>query len=240
MPRILLTEDDPISRAFLLEALRNPAVQISAVSDGDTALAAAKCEHYDLLILDHHMPGVDGDGVLDALRSDAHAASQQSIAIATTADPDPAIHDMLRGAGFIRVLAKPLDAAALHDALRELGILATKPSLDENAGLAASGNAEALCALRELFARELATLDAEFDVLGHDPAALNDRLHRLRAACGFCGAVALGEAAAALTEAARSGDRERFVETLDVFRQNLTATRAALRTALQKEAGRSV
>lgn len=228
--RILLAEDDPVGRAFLLEALRGLGVDATAVGDGEAALDAARREHFDLLILDHHLPGLNGDRVLTVLRADAQAVSQRSITIATTADPDPSIHDMLRAAGFARVLVKPLNATTLHNALHEIGILDTKPPLDNDAGLAASGSVDALRALRELFARDLATLGDELDALRRDPAAFGDRLHRLRAACGFCGAVALGDSTAALADAVRSSDQARIAGRLDAFRLCLNATRAALQS----------
>ncbi|MEO7149295.1 MAG: response regulator [Rhodanobacteraceae bacterium] len=234
MPQILLAADDPISRAFLLEALRGFGVAVTAVVDGNATLDAARHERFDLLILDHRLPGLDGDRVLATLRTDGNALSRETIAIATTADPDSQIHQMLRDTGFSRVLVKPFETPVLRETLRELGIGFASSSLDGVAGVAASRSVEALRALRELFARELATLDGELDSLRRDPAALGERLHRLRAACGFCGAVALGEAAAILTNASQSGDAALVADTLDRFHQNLVVARAVL----QKESGR--
>lgn len=228
MPRTLLAEDDPVSRAFLVESLQGCRIEVIAVGSGDDAIAAARRERFDLLILDHRLPGLDGDRVLTMLRADAGAESRLVLALATTADPDPGVHARLRDAGFAHVLVKPMDAASLRETLRGLGVIVAPSPLDNDAGLAASGSAEALRALRRLLAAELSTLDIELETLRRDPIALGQRLHRLRAACGFCGAKALDGAAAALTDALRSGDATRIAEATTAFRSNLTVTRTVL------------
>lgn len=233
-PRVLLAEDDPVSFAFLAESLRGLGFEVQGVADGQAALKASSGRQFDLLMLDHHLPGLDGDMVLRALRADAVAASRTAIAIATTAEPDPAAHACLRDAGFARVLAKPLDVAHLREALRQLGIgCAQTPDnrispLDDEAGMRASGSAEALTALRGLFARELDALANEWSDLRDDAFALASRLHRLRAACGFCGALVLQSAADHLSTALRKAEPARVEESLAEFRHALESTREAL------------
>jgi CheY-like chemotaxis protein len=209
--------------------------EVQGVSDGKAALNAARGQRFDALLLDHHLPGLDGDAVLRALRADAGAASRAITAIATTADPDPAIHARLRDTGFARVLVKPLDAASLRKGLDALGIAflpassAPVPALDDGDGLQASGSLQALSALRGLLARELDGLADEWNDLRGDAATMAGRLHRLRAACGFCGARALQSAAEKLSDALRGAAPERVEETNTEFKRALAATRAALR-----------
>lgn len=224
--RILLAEDDPVSRAFLVETLRQSGCSVEAVEDGETALAAARERRFDLLIFDRSLPGLRGDQALRALRPDANAVSRDAPAIATTAEPDTEIHSALRNAGFCRVLIKPLSAESLQEALRESGIASA--ILDDAAGLAASGSAEILSALRGLFAAELEMLDRDFDAACRDHAALRERLHRLRASCGFCGARSLQTAAAELSDALQHGESERIANRNEAFRNALAATRALL------------
>lgn len=230
-PKILLAEDDPVSLAFLAEALQSLGFEAQAVAAGDAALVAARERRFDALMLDHHLPGLDGDAVLRVLRTDADAASGTALAIATTAEPDAAIHAHLREAGFARVLAKPLDAASLREVFHELGVARApdrNPALDDEAGLRASGGAEALSALRGLFARELDALASEWSNLREDAFATAERLHRLRAACGFCGAGALQSAAEKLSAALRGVGPARIEESRAEFQRALAATREAL------------
>lgn len=245
-PRILLAEDDPVSLAYLGEVLRGLGFEVQAVADGEAALIAARKQRFDALMLDHHLPGLDGDAMLQMLRAEAGAASRAVIAIAATAEPDPPIHARLREAGFARVLVKPLDAADLREAFNELGITCAHASadsnhaLDDEAGLRASGSAQALTALRGLFAHELDGLTDEWNSLRGDAFALAERLHRLRAACGFCGAHALQCATEKLAGALREGDPEQVEESRSEFERSLAVTRAALGRLQERECSLSV
>ncbi|HET6913879.1 MAG TPA: response regulator [Rhodanobacteraceae bacterium] len=231
-PRILLAEDDPVSRVFLAEALHGLGLEVEAVADGEAAVIAARKQQFDALLLDHDLPGMNGDAVLHAVRADPDAASRGAVAIATTAEPDPTIHAGLRARGFARVLVKPLAGMALRKAFSELGIACARatgdpePALDDSAGRRASGSMQALAALRGLFAQELAVLASEWNLLPDD--ALAQRLHRLRAACGFCGASALQVAAERLSEAMRDAEPAKIEACRGDFRHALTTTREAL------------
>ena len=230
-PRILLAEDDPVSLEFLAAALRELGCEVEAVADGDEASIAVLEQRFDLLVLDHRMPGLDGDRVLEITRANPSGPNRGVPAIATTADPDPQLHRRLRKAGFHSVLLKPSNKSRLRDALHGLDLAGdtNEPTLlDDQAGLAASGSEEILTALRSLFATELDTLAREFDALLRDRAALGERLHRLRAACGFCGAVSLQTAAAELSDALHDSDTACIAGCSDEFRRRLAATRAAL------------
>ena len=60
MARILLAEDDDNMRVFLARALDRAGHEVSAVGDGDAALALAGTADFDLLLADVVMPGLDG------------------------------------------------------------------------------------------------------------------------------------------------------------------------------------
>lgn len=228
--RALLAEDDPVSQTFLRQALRDAGLEVFAVDDGSAALATAREQRFDVLILDHHLPGRNGDEVLRALHSDELAASSHAVAIATTAEPDPAVHTSLHDAGFAKVLVKPTDTPTLHRVLRALGIVDRNHSyaLDDAAGLAASGSTESLSALRGMFARELDGLSRELEGVRDNDATLHERLHKLRAACGFCGAAALAAAASNLSSALHDADRALIDAAWITFIDVVQATKLAL------------
>jgi hypothetical protein len=68
-----------------------------------------------------------------------------------------------------------------------------------------------------LFCAELETLLAQLAAATLDAPALRQRVHRLRASCGFCGAAALGSGAVELARALDAGaagtELERFAQT---------------------------
>jgi CheY-like chemotaxis protein len=191
-PRVLVADDDPASCRFLCDGLRSLGAQTLACGDGTTALAHARGEAFDLLLLDCRMPGAGARLVLATLRGDVEARSAESIAVATTAELVPRDRQTLLAAGFSEILLKP---CGLVDLQRVLALVQPERSdagvLDDQAALTSSGDATTMRALRLLLREELIRLEQELEPLSRDREGFGERLHRLRSSCGFCGAAAL-------------------------------------------------
>lgn len=224
--RLLLGEDDPVSREFLGEALRALGAAVTARGDGFEVLDLARSGAWDLLLLDHHLPGLTGDAILAALNAGRNHGTPPA-AIAITAAPEDKA--MLLRAGFIDVLPKPITVEQLATALQRHGF-PVDGTLDDHAALRACGSATTVARLRRLFADdELPAILAEIDHCGDDPACLRPTLHRLRASCGFCGAPSLAAAGETLHRALTHGSRETIASALGAFRTAVLETRNALR-----------
>lgn len=207
MPRALLVEDDPVSAAFLQAALERVPVEVDLARDCARARMLAAQATHALWVVDAHLPDGRGDALLRELREQG----LHTPAIAHTATRDAEAHERLLTAGFREVLVKPLSTAEVVAAVRLAldlgGALPSAPTAspgrplwdDEMALQALLGDRSHLVALRSLFRAELeqvhATLAAATEA--GDEATLKSTLHRLRASCGFVGAVRLGDAAAA-------------------------------------------
>lgn len=230
--RVLLAEDDPVSRAFLAEGIRACGADLVDCGDGDAALRLARAHVFDLLILDHHLPGRNGDAVLAALRDGCDAASRSAPAVATSAARDAEAAALLQ-AGFVEVLPKPMALEVLHHALRRHGCITDSP-LDDAGALRACGSKDAMIRLRRLFfEQELPRVQEELDNADGDPQSLRPLLHRLQASCGFCGARKLASATATLQRAlATDVDATSTQAALQDFRGALAETRASLHTAM--------
>jgi DNA-binding response OmpR family regulator len=234
---LLLAEDDPVSRAFLSEALDCAHFRVDIAVDGQQALQAACSTRYDLLLLDLNLPHLAAHRLLPRLRADTDARSAAAPAMVLTADDDPILHEALRATGFIDVLAKPIAIDVLHraidDALRE-GVTRRRPvpastpplsALDWDDAVAlsaANGDADIVRALRPLMLAELPAQRARtIDALDrNERAAAAAELHRLRAACGFCGAARLARAVDRLGRALADGTgvedaRQEFAEAAE-------------------------
>ena len=241
-PCVLVVDDDPVSLGFLTAALGQCGCRAVPAASAHAALAALADATIDLLLIDRRLPDGDGDELLRRLRARGVVAP----AVATSADITPADRERLIEAGFVATLGKPASVAAIHAVVeRHLSLAAPFPShcgeegardhdgtvLDEGAALAAiGGDRAAMHALRRLLAGELDGLIAALSSDGPaiDSAALADNLHRLRASCGFCGAPALGAAAAQFETCLRggAGDADGM---RNAFVQACIATRDALR-----------
>jgi two-component system, cell cycle response regulator len=84
-PRILIAEDDEEERDAIAAALEVD-YEVATVADGNLALASARLGTPDLLVLDLRLPGMDGLGVLDALRGDLTTAEVPVILLSGQAD----------------------------------------------------------------------------------------------------------------------------------------------------------
>lgn len=226
-PRLLLAEDDPVSRAFLHEALAGAGYRLLVADDGGAALALARREPCDGLLLDLNLPGLDGPELLRALRADPAAASRAAPALALTAAPDPRLDPALSAAGFRAVLGKPIAVVALRAAVaallagapvecgRGLPVSAPDSDWDESRALAAAnGDAAISATLRAMLLAELPQQRARVvgALAGGDRAAAGAELHRLRASCGICGAARLAAAVDALAAALAVGGERSTAE----------------------------
>lgn len=200
-PRILVADDDPASRRFLLDAMIALGATVEACGDGTEAIEVATTTAFDLLLLDCRMPGAGAREVLARLQADSAAASRAAIAVATTAELAPANRPQLLADGFADILLKPCQFDDLRRVLRLAPAhLQSLPVLDDAAALLASGDSRTMRALRQLLQQELVAVCGELEHLRLDGPAFRDRLHRLRSSCGFCGASALAAQVAALEQ----------------------------------------
>ncbi len=129
--RILVVDDEPVSRDAIVTKLRLDGYDVYVARSGDEALvmlATMRCDgsptgDVDLLVLNPHMHGRCGVNVLRELRSE-----QSTIPALFIADgPDPGLFTIAALLG-ARVMLKPIDLDRLGDAAIKL-ILARPPSL---------------------------------------------------------------------------------------------------------------
>ena len=115
--RILLAEDEPLSRHLVTRLLEGWGYQVAVASDGDEALTALACVNGPrLAILDWMMPGMDGTDVCKQLRTEA--STEYTYVILLTAKKQK--EDVVAGldAGADDYITKPFDEEELHSRVR--------------------------------------------------------------------------------------------------------------------------
>ena len=113
--RVLYVEDNPANLKLVEQIVkRHPHVELLMAPSGGLGLDLARSHRPDLMLLDIHLPDIDGFQVLARLRADAQMRHMPVVAVTAQAMPD----DVKRvlAAGFDGYLAKPLDLASF-DAL---------------------------------------------------------------------------------------------------------------------------
>lgn len=122
---ILIADDRPSSRELLRLVLERAGYDVIEAEDGEQALDEARTGEPDLILLDLQMPGLDGYGVLAALRSEARFEHLPVLAL--TASAMRGDREKIMAAGFTDYLAKPAGPETLRETVaRLLGEAATK------------------------------------------------------------------------------------------------------------------
>jgi signal transduction histidine kinase/ActR/RegA family two-component response regulator len=114
--RVLYIEDNPANIEVVTRFLKTrPSMRLQSVISGQAGLESATRDIPDLILLDLHMPGLNGDGVLRRLRANP-ATAGIPVAI-LSAEASPAIIRNMRARGVIAYLTKPLDLTELGQLL---------------------------------------------------------------------------------------------------------------------------
>jgi CheY-like chemotaxis protein len=111
--RILLAEDNPYNQAVMEGLLPRRGHTVQAAGDGRAALAALESGNFDLLLLDIHMPEVDGFQVVAELRRRERGTGKRLPIIALTARSAEGERERCLRAGMDDYLVKPARAAEL-------------------------------------------------------------------------------------------------------------------------------
>jgi signal transduction histidine kinase/ActR/RegA family two-component response regulator len=118
--RVLAAEDNPTNQLVLSTIMEMFGFELTIVSDGVEALEAWRAQAFDVILMDVHMPRMDGVDATRAIRrEEAQKSGRRTPIIALTANAFP--HQVLeyRAAGMDLHVTKPLELDALKAALEE-------------------------------------------------------------------------------------------------------------------------
>ncbi|MFS8868521.1 PAS domain S-box protein [Synechococcus sp. H65.1] len=116
---ILVAEDNPVNQKVIRLMLERLGYQPDIVANGLEALQALQLRAYDLVLMDLHMPELDGLAATRRIRSELPPDRQPRI-LALTADAFLESRAAAEAAGVDGYLTKPLQPAVLERALQEI------------------------------------------------------------------------------------------------------------------------
>lgn len=75
MDKILIIQDSPSVNAMLTLRLESGGFSVEAVETGEEGLEKAKAGHYQLILLDYNLPGINGNEVCRILRGEENTSN---------------------------------------------------------------------------------------------------------------------------------------------------------------------
>jgi two-component system, sensor histidine kinase and response regulator len=203
--RVLVAEDNDFNARLVHELVRRRGHQPYIVATGDEALAQLEQHEFDLLLLDLHMPGLDGFQVIERIREKERATGGHLPVIALTARSRAEDRERCLAAGMDGFLAKPIDRNALWYEIER--VAPPDGWIDAGVLLAAcGGDAAVLDALKEAVRVSVPPALARVEDAFHrgDARALREAAHSLLGMVSTVSSSA-GSAASAIEDAAAEG-----------------------------------
>ncbi|MCB1761782.1 MAG: response regulator [Gammaproteobacteria bacterium] len=239
----LIAEDNTVNLRLISSLLKESGARVTEVTNGKEATEAVQRSAFDLIVMDLHMPVMDGQEATKVIRS--MVSGKKIPILALTADAMPEHREMAFSAGIDDFLVKPIDELQMWSVIQKLlgfraatvaapvptptGMVVEKPSRtrDLAAALQIAGGRDQL--MEEMFKRFIAELPEQLQSIrqcwkNQDWAALASAAHRLHGATAICGVPAMNYLVNALEQAARMQREEeinRWMEELEQESLNL-------------------
>ncbi len=247
--RLLVVDDSPVSRQVAVVLLKKAGYWAEAVADGEAALAALAVTRYDLVLMDLHMPGLDGPATTRRIRAGLEGVLNPRVpVIAVTASNLSTELQGCLAAGMNAHIVKPFQLeqlqALLDLILRHSSVVtpshrmpAPPPATDEP--FACGELLEHLGGDRELFAKlvaeSLADLPLRLDKLRQllterDAPGARQAAHVIVGMAGYLCARPLKDAARTLKKELAAGCIHSLDELYAVVENKLWELVGALRT----------
>jgi two-component system, sensor histidine kinase and response regulator len=228
--RLLLVEDNPVNQEVALAILGELGLTADCAWNGEEALEKLAAHRYGVVLMDCHMPKLDGYATTRRLRErESRSAERRTHVIALTANASSGDAQMCLEAGMDGYLSKPFSVDELYVTLRPYGRTGavsprtpgpvpeteTRPDspLDERAlrqirSLRQPGGPDLLKRIVDLYVTNSRTLIGSLreSLLRSDSTAVQQAAHSLKSSSANVGATQLTDLCAALEAMARRGN----------------------------------
>lgn len=137
---VLVVDDNGMNLKVVASLLKQTLVQIDTAQDGAGCLEKCARNHYDLILMDHLMPNMDGVEAFHRLRADKQGINYRTPVIILTANAVAGMKQQYLEEGFNGFLSKPVQGPLLEETLRrylpeELVTLSEREQTDDEQDL---------------------------------------------------------------------------------------------------------
>ena len=119
--KVLVVDDDEVSRELVTELLKAAGYEVTIARDGSEALGMAAAKVFDLVLMDLHMPDVDGFTATAAIREhEAESGVPHTPILALSAIDTPEDRERAFAVGMDGMIGKPLRMIELEQCVEAL------------------------------------------------------------------------------------------------------------------------
>lgn len=115
--KVLIVDDNVINRKVARGFLKNYAFDLTEAESGPEAIELVRADRFDLIFMDHMMPGMDGIEAAEIIRGDCGENGTAPVMVALTANAMEGMREHFLKHGFQDFIAKPLDRRELNQLL---------------------------------------------------------------------------------------------------------------------------
>lgn len=112
--KVLIVDDNVINRKVARGFLKNYAFDLAEAESGPEAIELVRAERYDIIFMDHMMPGMDGIEAAEIIRRDCGENGSAPVMVALTANVMEGMREHFLQHDFQDFIAKPLDRKELN------------------------------------------------------------------------------------------------------------------------------
>ncbi len=114
---ILVVDDYAMNIRVIMGLLKQSEIKVDFATSGIKCLEKTKAQKYDLILMDHMMPELDGIETLHLIRHDEENLNHETPVIALTANVVTGAEEVYKKEGFVTFLSKPIDTNKLEEKL---------------------------------------------------------------------------------------------------------------------------
>ncbi|MDR1349777.1 MAG: transporter substrate-binding domain-containing protein [Zoogloeaceae bacterium] len=230
---VLLVDDLP-SNLLVAEGLLMPyKMRIVTCLSGREAINKVREHSFDLILMDHMMPGMDGIEATAAIRALPDEPCRRQVpVVALTANAVSGMKEMFLAHGFDDYLSKPIETDKLNAILKKWIPADKRHAILEDAAEAANGANGVVQDPAPPASSEIPGQKAVRMTFNAEWKDFTTHVHALKSALANIGAQTLSQTAARLEAAGRAGDATFIQEHRAAFSMDVEALVGRIETAL--------
>ena len=218
--KILVVDDTAVNLKVVCGFLKNSGIEVDTADSGERCLEMEAQKKYDLIFLDHRMPGMDGIETIHRIRRDSKNNRNTPI-VALTANVVSGARDMYIREGFSDFLSKPISGESLGSMIRKYlsGKRFQEPEVDKMHGIEACGGEDVYREVVQAYVTQspevMEEIKKAFDT--KDRENYQTHVHGVKSSSKYVGAIKLSEEAAKLELCAKEEQWEEIERNTEDF-----------------------